>query len=136
MSSLINAGTAGERRGTADGIGKINCRLPGARSISSPAETGPRDIEQRYTLFALAINQRSRPLRYQTLRESNSFARSARPLGTSLHLAKKKEEKLSHSLLVEQQRENSVAEKLREALLKALETHLRISGLSGGILLR
>lgn len=93
-SSLINVGTAGEHRGTADRIGKINCCLPGVCSISSPAETGPRDIEQRYTLFALAINQRSRPFRYQTLRESNSFARSTSTWGVS-SLQKKKRESFS-----------------------------------------
>ncbi|KAL0102812.1 hypothetical protein PUN28_018241 [Cardiocondyla obscurior] len=111
-------------------LGKINCRLPKARSISSPV---PRDIEQRYTLFALAINQRSRPFRYQTPRESNSFGRSALTWDLSLPSRKKKdgkkiEKSLSRSLVVEDQRENSIVEKLQEG--SPLKT------LPSGILLR
>lgn len=89
MPSLINVGAAGARTSRPTELGKLIVVFQERHSISSTVEKGPRDIEQRYTLFALAINQRSRALRYQASRESNSFGRSAPTWDSSLLRGKK-----------------------------------------------
>lgn len=87
MSSLINVGTAGEHTSPArpTELGKLIVVF----QEGAPSLRRRRDIEQRYTLFALAINQRARPF---PISEPGGiqFVRSfPLPLGTSLLAARK-----------------------------------------------
>lgn len=125
MSSLINVGTAGEHTSQAlpTELGKLIVVFQ-ERAPSLQRRRRDRGIPSGITrcLHSRLINV---PDRFD-IRSRGNPIRFRSPTGL-LFLPRKKIETFSRSLLVERQREKLRCRKLREALSKAPETHLRIS---------